>query len=501
MAQGKHLMEKEKKNGKDKKDSGHKKNVWIMANIVVTLSLFIGITVMLLIAERPTFSDIERRPLATFPEFSADAFFSGDFTGKVSNWFNDTVPWRDGFKNISTMIMKYTGISSGGIGHIILPDPPKPGNQGNGQTNIPANTTSAETQPPQSDNQGNTPPVTDTTGSVATDPAEPVTDEPVRQPGIDGGGDGISANGQYIYEYQGHVWGVSLYGGGYNQDLYVESVNKFAEDLDGIAQVYSMIPPTNGDFYTPTVVLNATPTVTRLQKPDIDYIAEHLSDKVISVDCYTALQQHADEYIYLRTDHHWTPLGAYYASEQFAKAAGVPFLELNEENFEYHEVTGVVGSLLGYADGSAGGAMLLSDPDTFIYYIPNNDFKTYYYTTSYTDGFKYPFFQTDQLGGNAYGTFMGADNKIVRVETDVKNGRKLLIFKDSYGNAEPPFYMNSFEEIYVCDTRFFALNAIDFIKEHGVTDVLFTMNTFSAAGQNSESIEVNRLGNGPWLDW
>lgn len=488
MAQGKHVMEKKKNDVK-----GNKK-FWITANIVITLSLFIGITVMLLVFERPTHSDIERRDLAKFPEFSAESFFSGEFTSKVSNWFNDTVPWRDGFKNMSTRIMKYTGISSGGIGHIILPDPPKP----NTNTPNPSGTSPADTQPSQTDNQGGTPPVTDTTGGTAADPNEPVTDAPVVQPNINPG-EGVAANGQYIYEYQGHVWGVSLYGGGYNQDLYVKSVNAFAEDLDGIAQVYSMIPPTNGDFYTPSVLFDEGST--QMQLKDIRYMEEKLSDKVISVDCYSALQQHTDEYIYLRTDHHWTPLGAYYASREFAKAAGVPFLELNEDNFEYREITDVVGSLYGYAQNSAGGAMLLSDPDTFIYYIPNNDFKTYYYDIYYKNEFRYPFFQTDQLGGNAYGTFMGADTKIVRVETGVKNGRKLLIFKDSYGNAEPPFYMNSFEEIYVCDTRFFGLNAVDFIKEQGVTDVLFTMNTFSAAGQNSESIEVNRTGNGPWLDW
>lgn len=512
MAKGKHLAEKKKKEPKNlhraakKKETavshkmpGEKKTggFWQTANIVVSLSLFIGITVSLLVFERPTESLTEKRELAKFPEFNFEDFFSGNYTGKVSTWFNDTVPWRDGFKDISTKIMKYTGISSGNIGYIVLPDPPKKDDQ----NNKPTDTSSDQTQPVQSENQGALPPVTDVTGATGDNTAEPVTDAPAVRPGIDGAGDGVATNGQYIYEYQGHIWGVSLYGGGYNQDLYCKSVNAFAEDLDGIAQVYSMIPPTNGDFYTPVEVLNATPSVTKLQKPDIDYIAEHLSSKVKNVDCYTVLQQHADEYIYLRTDHHWTPLGAYYASQEFAKAAGVPFLELNEENFEYRQVDNVVGSLYSYAQGSAGGALLLNDPDTFIYYVPNNDFKTYYYDTSYENMFQYPFFLTDQTGGMAYGTFMGADNKIVRVETDVKNGRKLLIFKDSYGNAEPPFYMNSFEEIYVCDTRFFALNAIDFIKEQGITDVLFTMNTFSAAGQNCESIEVNRLGNGPWLNW
>ncbi len=254
-----------------------------------------------------------------------------------------------------------------------------------------------------------------------------------------------------------------------------------------------MIAPTNGDFYCPSKYSRYNAS----QYDDIVYMESKLSDKVTSVHCYAALQQHKDEDIYFRTDHHWQPLGAYYAAEQFAKAAGVPFLELNEDNFEYHEIDDFVGSVYGFTNS----ASLSNDPDTLKYYIPNNDFSTYYYNTHYEDELRYPFFQKDQHGSGAYSVFMGADTKIVRVDTDVNNGRKLLVFKDSYGNAEIPFYMNSFEQIYVCDVRFFPLNAIDFIKEHGVTDVLFTMNTFSAAGGNADGIEVSRLGQGPLLDW
>ena len=87
---------------------------------------------------------------------------------------------------------------------------------------------------------------------------------------------------------------------------------------------------------------------------------------------------------------------------------------------------------------------------------------------------------------DSYSMFMGGDRKIVKVTTDVNNGRKLVVFKDSYGNAEIPFYMNSFEEIYVCDIRYFDINAVEFIKEQGVTDLLFSMCTFSAAGVNCE---------------
>ena len=218
------------------------------------------------------------------------------------------------------------------------------------------------------------------------------------------------------------------------------------------------------------------------QSEDIDYIADNLSDKVINVDCTSVLREHADEYIYTRSDHHWQPLGAYYAADAFCKAAGVdsPALETYEKR--------VVEGFLGYLYQNTQDANLLNDPDTFTYYIPANDFKCYYYDTAYNFDNRYPFFlQMDPA--NSYQIFMGGDQKIVRVETDVKNGRKLAVFKDSYGNAEIPFYMGGYEEIYVLDVRYFDLDAETFLKENGIDDVLFTMCVFSAAGVNCDAME------------
>lgn len=496
MAKGQHLAEKPKrrKNVEDQpknktiteeqgKISGNKANRWLVANTVALGSVFAGIAVSMLVFTRPTISMTEKRELAKFPEFSFENFFSGKFTSGITEWYDDTVPWRDGFKDISANISKCMGVSLGGVTIHGTPKPVKP--------NTPNVTVSENNQnPTQTDSQGGN--VTEQ--NPATQPDQN-TEPPLQGPdhGLDGVLDAVVSNGQIVFEYNGHAWGVSLYGGGYNQDKYAKSVNDFAEDLEGIAKVYSMIAPTNGDFYCPSKYSRYNAS----QYDDIVYMESKLSDKVTSVHCYAALQQHKDEDIYFRTDHHWQPLGAYYAAEQFAKAAGVPFLELNEDNFEYHEIDDFVGSVYGFTNS----ASLSNDPDTLKYYIPNNDFSTYYYNTHYEDELRYPFFQKDQHGSGAYSVFMGADTKIVRVDTDVNNGRKLLVFKDSYGNAEIPFYMNSFEQIYVCDVRFFPLNAIDFIKEHGVTDVLFTMNTFSAAGGNADGIEVSRLGQGPLLDW
>jgi hypothetical protein len=78
---------------------------------------------------------------------------------------------------------------------------------------------------------------------------------------------------------------------------------------------------------------------------------------------------------------------------------------------------------------------------------------------------------------------------VTHVTTEVKNGRKIAVIKDSYGNALIPCLTSSFEEIYVIDMRYFDVNAVSYLKENGITDLLFAMNTFSATGSNFECIE------------
>lgn len=90
---------------------------------------------------------------------------------------------------------------------------------------------------------------------------------------------------------------------------------------------------------------------------------------------YTTLGKHANEDIYLRTDHHWSPLGGYYAAQEFARVAGVPFKDLS--HYERRVVHGYVGSMYGYSkDISVKNA-----PEDFVYYVP----KGVEYTTTYTN--------------------------------------------------------------------------------------------------------------------
>ena len=456
--------------GKHKKEKQEKKG-WSVANIAATVTLFIAVTVALLVLERPTVSYTEKRPLAAFPDFSFDKLFSGEYTDGITEWFDDTVPWRDGFKDISANIIKNMGVSLGGVTVYGMPSEL-------------VNNTSAEkeSKPPAAEvssvsEKTEVPAVTETAAATTAPPFE-----------VGAAQDMSESNGYLVYKNpdDGRYYGIVLYAGGFNEDAFIKNVNDFVEELGDGIQTYVMIAPTSGEFYTPSNYAGYNAS----QRDDLEYIAAGLNDNIISVDCITPLSQHLTEPIYCRTDHHWQPLGAYYAAEAFAQAAGVPFADISA--FEERHVP---GGFLGTIYSETMSADLLNDPDDFVYYVPSNDYTAYYYDTAYNLDGVYPFFlnfDQELYPGSAYSTFMGADNKIVRVETDVDNGRVLAVFKDSYGNAEIPFYMNSFQEIYVLDVRYFDLNAIDFLKEHGVTDLLFTLNIHSAAGMNADCIEKLR---------
>ena len=78
---------------------------------------------------------------------------------------------------------------------------------------------------------------------------------------------------------------------------------------------------------------------------------------------------------------------------------------------------------------------------------------------------------------------MGGDSKITQVRTSTKNGRRLIIVKDSFGNAIPGYLFYSFEEVHVIDLRYFTRNIVAYVKENKITDFVLAHNiVFAASG-------------------
>jgi hypothetical protein len=213
---------------------------------------------------------------------------------------------------------------------------------------------------------------------------------------------------------------------------------------------------------------------------------------VVAVDVRSALAKHTAEDIYLRTDHHWAPLGAYYAAEALAKAAGVPFRDLS--HYERKVVKRYVGSMYRYSRDIS----VKRSPEDFVYYEPLDiEYETTYINYSINENYavtgssgpvkgKY-FYQFKDGSGGAYCTFMGGDTKITQVRTATKNGRRMILLKDSFGNAIPGYLFFSFEEVHVIDARYFTRNMVDYVRKNGITDIVFGNNVVFASMNSTVS--------------
>lgn len=463
-------------------------NAAYLASLLVT---FEAICMGLLILPRSTESITEKRELAEFPELTPDSYFSGDFAEGVSEWFSDTVPFRDELTGISTELRELRGFRQDGI---------RLHNVGTVQTSTPEQSTPEQPEEPQQ----SAPEQSTSEQSAPTAEQPAVTERPVittaapdeNQPEEINPDDAVTITNNGIAVVGTRA--LMLYGGSYSVgERYAEVVNKYKQALPDV-NVYSMVIPTSCEFYSPDSVAAYCGS----ELDNINHVYGCLQNDVVSVDVYTPLSTHKNEDIYLRTDHHWAPLGAYYAAQAFAQAAGVPFEDISQ--YEQRVVHDYVGTMYGYT----GDIVLKNNPEDFVYYVPKNvDYTTTYYDYILKDGkivgaaepYEANFFiKYGDGNGMAYCTFMGGDAKVVKVSSDAGTGRKLAIFKDSYGNALPGYLMGSFDEIYVIDMRYFTHNAVDFLTENGVTDVLFANNAFHAATASTVTYYDNFLTQQDW---
>lgn len=437
--------------------------------IRILAAVFGLISLFLIIFPHSTESQIEKRKLAEFPQFSLQSYFSGEFTKGVSTFYDDTVPYRDSFKTAGYNFKSIYGLHTEDEVKMInvkeVDKKPKPIEPSKNQTSQKPSETSQSSETSKQESQTS-------------------RDESKLETSQMGEAEYTVENGIIVVKHNGHYRALELFGGG-TGNTYVEALNHFRQDLDDSVKIYSMIAPLASEYYTPTNYSGYTVN----QKEVFDSIASRLDDGIMSVDIDTVLGYHTSEDIYFRTDHHWTPLGAYYAAQEFAKVAGLDFKDIS--TYKKNTIEGFVGTMYAFTEDPN----INNDPEDFIYYTPSNlnDCVTEHYDQDFTNMSEWDFFcDVGDPQHNAYLTFMGGDEQIVKVRTNVKNGKKLAVVKDSYGNAIPGYLFNSYEEIYVIDMRYFDLNLVDFIKEHDVTDLLFTMVTYSAVGENAEKLETLR---------
>lgn len=336
------------------------------------------------------------------------------------------------------------------------------------ETSVPeTSATTTNTTPPETSSQAS-----DTTADTTTAQTPP----PVK-PDINSYRH-IGQNGILVAGMNDHYWGIMFYGGTYGYcDQYIYDVKEFQAALPQVS-VYSMVIPTSVDFYNPPEYAGYT----SVQKDKIEYIEKALSEAgITNINVYDVLAQHTDEQIYARTDHHWMPLGAYYAAKEFCDSQNLKISDISK----YRKATygGYVGSMYYYSQDYN----LYNDPEEYdVYYSPNEDkLITTYYNRYYDNAREGNLFLCSDAS-YYYLSFLGSDDLIAHVKTDVKNGRNLVVVKESYGNALIPFLTEAFENIYVIDLRYCEKNVVKFCKEVDATDLLFANCAYTVAGGNCE---------------
>lgn len=269
--------------------------------------------------------------------------------------------------------------------------------------------------------------------------------------------------------------GMEQYFGGLQSGAnFCNIVNNFKNDLGDGINVYTVVAPHASNYYAPESYSN----LIERGRLNFENIKSNLNQNVKFVDTYNALWAHVDEPIYPRTECHWGSLAAFYAAEEFAKVAGVSFAPLNS----YKEIIkpNFVGSVYTFSKAE----VIKQNPEDFYIYMPQTEYTAYYYNQgNYDLSSPNATKNTIVFDTKSYaGAFICGDTYTVKVVTKNNTGRKLVILKDSYGNAFAPYTLSSFDEVYILDIRYYKKNGVKFCKDVGATDVAIAVSAFTATG-------------------
>jgi len=258
----------------------------------------------------------------------------------------------------------------------------------------------------------------------------------------------------------GVVFHGSFYVNGTSTAGYIDALDTYRRNLPETARVFCLLAPSYVEFLDERYSAGVAG-----QKAPIEHIYKRVEDKgVIPVDAYSKLAAHVkNEYLYFRTDTHWTTIGAYYAYLAFAEAAG--FDPVTIDNYLEFAIPGFLGMYVSETPGRA----VLNSPDTLYYYMINDG------TTFSRSLFVLP----GESGELSYRVFLGGDEALIDFTSSNKNGKTLVVIKESYANAFIPWAAPHYERIVVVDPRHYTGSISKYLGDCSDIDFLFlsTANT------------------------
>ncbi|MDR0851375.1 MAG: hypothetical protein LBN36_02655, partial [Clostridiales Family XIII bacterium] len=385
--------------------------------------LFFGILIIggtcSFILPKPDISDIENRPLERLPAFSVGSLLTGAYTDSFSIYYSDTFPMREKMITTAYVIKSFRGLVD--KDHVsIYP--------GAGTVNDGDNVSGAGEFAADGSMSGAN--VGATTGSAFTD------GDPIADPGFGGIDQIASAITKPVLaevpDREGNLRGAVLVVGDtalelYSfvasaNDRYAAAVNAFDARHAGSVKTNVLIAPTSVEFMLP-------PRYSGLSSSQFDsilYTYDQLNPDINKLWVYDGIAKHIEDYLYFRTDHHWTALGAYYGYCEFSKANGFPVRPISA--FETVQLDGFLGSLYR---SIGGNAEMRANPDYVLTYKPTRPYEYIGYETGDPDHpipLKLGYEPSEIPGSNKYLACAGGDVAYAKIKSDNHNGRKLIVF-------------------------------------------------------------------------
>lgn len=474
-------MEDKKTLSSKRREEKRKKRRRALAAPFFTVLFVLGL-IALIIPLRPTESMREKRRLTQFPELTVRTLLSGDFFDGVSTWYSDTFPGRETWLDVATALNDLHGITTNVVSYSQLNNPVE---------EIPEITpppAAAETPSPADE-----PDVTAEPTPVPTPEPTPYYEE------IDTPTDSVETWGGLGDNDEKVIHGAALQIGGaafekfsFNEGLTTLNANMVSRAA-GIAKEYDVrffdmpIPASVG-------ILLSSDLLDRLGMDDqgkaIAFKFEKESDDVLKVNVFNTLIRHNDEYIYYRTDHHWSALGAYYAYETFCRVAGFEPVPLSE----YREMD--MGRFLGSFYSTSPQPSKLEEDNLYAYYPPGDIVMDIYQNgTTFTadpviDMSKSSIF-------NKYMAFLGGDHTMtVLTNNDLgDDAPNCVVYKDSYSNPFVLYLTQHYHRVYALDFRQYdAMGMRSFIQAYHINDVILAESMSKAMGYGAYEQLDMRLG-------
>lgn len=208
---------------------------------------------------------------------------------------------------------------------------------------------------------------------------------------------------------------------------------------------------------------------------------------VPTLDLLTPLRSAADrgEYVYYKTDHHWTGEGAFLAYEALGQALG--YGSRPREDF-----TETVAADDFYGTTWSASGIRTDSPDTLTFWRWDGDESV----ICEIDGNRQTFGMYDLSyldGKDKYGAFLSGNNGIVTLTLPGEDRETLLLVKDSFAHSLAPLLVRHYNLILV-DLRYTNRSVASLCRENGVSRVLFLMNVDTLSG--SDALKKLYLGLG-----